>query len=211
MPRSEPGGRLVEASEALLAAAAAGVLGLGLLQTGLLPTGPLPTGLPGARPSGLQDVARPGAAAPAAAPAGRPPAARGVPTAVRVPSLGLAEDLVPLRRQQDGTLEVPERYGDVGVWSAGGPVVLAGHVDSTDGPAVFFRLRELAPGDAVVLETAGAPRAYVVARVEQHAKDAFPTFEVFTGEGLRLVTCSGAFDRRAGSYRDNLVVYARPA
>ncbi|MCW2614562.1 MAG: hypothetical protein JWN08_1556 [Frankiales bacterium] len=55
----------------------------------------------------------------------------------------------------------------------------------------------------------GAVRTYVVERVEQHAKDAFPTFDVVTGDGLRLVTCGGDVDRRAGSYRDDLVVYAR--
>jgi len=132
---------------------------------------------------------------------------------VTIADLDVAELLVPLGRQADGSLQVPSDFGDVGVWAQpGGPVVLAGHVDSGTGPAVFFRLRELVPGDEVVVRTgSGARQAYVVDRVEQHAKDAFPTFEVFAGEGLRLVTCTGAFDRRAGSYRDNLVVYARRA
>ena len=32
-----------------------------------------------------------------------------------------------------------------------GPAVLAGHVDDTSGPKVFFRLRELRAGDPVVI------------------------------------------------------------
>jgi hypothetical protein len=31
-----------------------------------------------------------------------------------------------------------------------------------------------------------------------------------TGPVLRLITCTGSFDRSSGHYRDNLVVTARP-
>jgi hypothetical protein len=47
--------------------------------------------------------------------------------------------------------------------------------------------------------------------VEQYPKDAFPTERVYGDidhAGLRLITCGGAFDRAARSYRDNVVVYA---
>ena len=43
-------------------------------------------------------------------------------------------------------------------------------------------------------------------------KARFPTDAVFgptPAAELRLVTCTGSFDRAAGSYRDNLVVFAR--
>lgn len=178
--------------EALLGLAALGVLSLGVLTVV-------------DRPAPVPAPVRPAAAAPAAVPVGRP-------VALAVPALGIDRPLQVLGRQADGSLEVPTRYEDVGVWDGDGPVVLAGHVDSTTGPAVFARLRELAAGDAVVVTGAdGRPARYLVDRVEQHAKDAFPTFEVFTGDGLRLITCGGAFDRRAGSYRDNVVVFARRA
>lgn len=178
--------------EALLGLAAVGVLLLGTLQ---VLTQPAPVG------------DRPAVAAPAAPPAARPAAAR--PSGVRVPDLDLDRPLVPLGRLADGSLEVPSDFDDVGVWTGEGPVVLAGHVDSTTGPAVFARLGELRPGDRVEVRTStGAVQAYAVDRVETHPKDDFPTFEVFTGTGLRLVTCGGAFDRRAGSYRDNVVVWA---
>ena len=47
--------------------------------------------------------------------------------------------------------------------------------------------------------------------MEQYPKDAFPTERVYGDidhAGLRLITCGGAFDRAARSYRDNVVVYA---
>ena len=52
---------------------------------------------------------------------------------------------------------------------------------------------------------------FAVTRVEQYPKDAFPTAAVYgpvPGPELRLITCGGTFDRQAGSYRDNIVVYA---
>ena len=52
---------------------------------------------------------------------------------------------------------------------------------------------------------------FAVDRVDQVPKDAFPTDRVYgptPGPELRLITCGGSFDRDAGSYRDNTVVYA---
>jgi sortase (surface protein transpeptidase) len=116
-------------------------------------------------------------------------------------------------------MEVPEDFGRAG-WFAGGPApgrpgpaVIAGHVDSMKGPAVFYRLRDLRPGDEVRVERAdGARLRFVVDTTRSFPKAGFPTSTVFgpTPEAaLRLVTCAGSFDRARGSYRDNLVVFAR--
>jgi hypothetical protein len=91
--------------------------------------------------------------------------------------------------------------------------VIAGHVDGASGPGVFARLREVAIGDPVlVARSDGSTARFSVSRVVRHPKSDFPTAEVYgptPGAELRLVTCGGAFDRAAGSYRDNVVVYAR--
>ena len=63
----------------------------------------------------------------------------------------------------------------------------------------------------VVDRADGTTLRFAVTRVERHAKDDFPTEEVYgptTGPELRLITCGGAFDRAAGSYLDNVVVWA---
>lgn len=140
------------------------------------------------------------------------------PTGVRVPSIGVDEQLIDLSLSPDGTAEVPQDYDRAGWYTPGGrpggvgPTVILGHVDSTTGPAVFFRLREVAVGDDIELTTAdGGTARYTVTSVESYGKDAFPTFEVFGAtldDVVRLVTCGGAFDRSAGSYLDNLVVTA---
>ena len=50
-----------------------------------------------------------------------------------------------------------------------------------------------------------------VQRVARYRKAAFPTARVYgptSGPALRLITCSGDFDRASGHYVDNTVVYA---
>jgi LPXTG-site transpeptidase (sortase) family protein len=140
------------------------------------------------------------------------------PTAVEIPAIGVASPLLDLGVTADGTAEVPDRYELAGWFEGGGrpgargPTVLLGHVDSTTGPAVFYDLRALRPGDLVEVTVAdGTVARYAVTGTERFAKDALPTAAVFgatTDDVLRLVTCTGEFDRGAGSYTDNLVVTA---
>ena len=57
----------------------------------------------------------------------------------------------------------------------------------------------------------GSSATFVVVRLARYAKAAFPTEEVYGSDGsaaLRLVTCSGRFDRSSRRYQDNLVVFA---
>jgi len=85
-------------------------------------------------------------------------------------------------------------------------------VDSTAGPAVFFRLRELRPPDIVRVGLAdGRILVFRVQRVKRYPKDRFPTEAVYfptLNRELRLITCGGEFDYARRSYRDNIVVYA---
>ena len=80
---------------------------------------------------------------------------------------------------------------------------------------VRYRLRQLRPGDTVEVERADGTRlVFVVEQARSYPKAGFPTAAVFgpvPSAALRLITCTGAFDRARGSYRDNLVVFARLA
>lgn len=94
-----------------------------------------------------------------------------------------------------------------------GPAVIAGHVDSTDGPAIFYRLRELRRGNLIYIRRAdGSLVRFRVEGLERWPKSEFPTRRVFGTKSrisvLRLVTCSGNFDRSTGHYVDNTIVYA---
>jgi hypothetical protein len=159
-----------------------------------------------------------------ASPAGRPAAVPGTsraqvadPVRLRIPDIGVAAAVVPLGLGAGGRLEAPTEWSETG-WNRAGPepgevgtAVVAGHVDSRSGPAVFYRLRELRPGARVHVDRAdGSTAAFVVDRLVAYRKDAVPA-EAYRDTGrveLRLVTCGGTVDHARGSYRDNLVVYA---
>ncbi len=176
------------------------------------------SGAPAPAPSSSTGTVVPPAAA---APPGAivvDPAAVPAPVSVDVPALGLTEPLLGLGVADDGTAEVPADPARAGWFTGGGrpgargPTVLLGHVDSTAGPGVFARLRDLAPGDVVEVTVAdGTVARYTVTGTEQVPKGSFPTAAVFgatADDVLRLITCTGDFDRSARSYVDNLVVTA---
>jgi LPXTG-site transpeptidase (sortase) family protein len=156
---------------------------------------------------------------PVAAPTAR--AAAGTkPLGVRIPAIGVdATSLVPLAIiPASGELAAPTDFDQTGWYAAGpvpgepGPAVIAAHVDSRAGPAVFFRLKELKPGDKVyVPRSDGVTATFTVTGVERYPKNAFPTQKVHgptPDRALRLITCGGSFDYAKRSYRDNIVVYA---
>jgi sortase (surface protein transpeptidase) len=141
-----------------------------------------------------------------------------VPVRISIPAIGVSSPLDRLGRARDRTVQVPSRWERAGWYAPGtrpgdpGSAVILGHVDSKRGPAVFYRLRELRPGDLVEVALAGGSSVrFAVERVEQYPKARFPTAEVYyptlTPE-LRLVTCGGTFDATAGHYRSNIIVFA---
>lgn len=140
------------------------------------------------------------------------------PVHLTIPSIGVSTDLESLKLLANGALQTPSQW-DVAGWYTGGvvpgqigPAVIAGHVDSTRGPAVFYRLHALVAGATIlVAEQSGTVLSFVVDRVQVYPKDHFPTTTVYGPAPiaeLRLITCAGEFDRRTGNYLSNLVVLA---
>jgi hypothetical protein len=148
----------------------------------------------------------------------RPDSEVSPPTGIDIPAIDVTSHLQRLGRDADGAIEIPSRWQVAGWYAEGvrpgqaGPAVILGHVDSTQGPAVFYRLRELRRGDKIqITRKDGSVATFVVDRLERHAKTRFPTDDVYLPTlepTLRLVTCDGVFDPSTGHYRDNLVVFA---
>jgi len=155
---------------------------------------------------------------PETAPAPPAPVETSPPVAVALPSIDVTSDLESLHLGPDGALQAPVDFQQVGWYADGpspgdvGPAVLAGHVDSKSGPAVFYRLRDLRRGDQAIVTRADGQRVtFVVDRTQRFAKDAFPAAEVYAPTAvpeLRLITCTGVFNSGSGHYLDNLVVWA---
>ncbi len=145
------------------------------------------------------------------------------PTAVKIPKIGAESSLLAVAVKPDGAISVPSVHtpmqaawyklspvpGDVG------PAVVLGHVDGDRKPGIFYRLKDLAPGDEVDIDRSdGKKLKFVVDRVTQVPKETFPRDAVYGNSDrpeLRLITCGGAFDHAEHSYKDNIVVYAKLA
>ena len=130
--------------------------------------------------------------------------------------------LLHLGVKPDGTMQVPplQRTPSAAAWykysvTPGqiGTSVIEGHVDSKQGPAVFFRLGALRPGDLVNVRLAdGITAVFRVTGVRQYLKAKFPAETVYRDAtrfaALRLITCGGDFDYATSQYLSSTVVYA---
>jgi hypothetical protein len=154
--------------------------------------------------------------------AGRGPSvARSMPVSVRIPAIGVDSTLLRLGLNPDGTIQVPSLQTSAAkaAWykysaTPGqiGSSVIEGHVDSTRGPAVFFRLGALHPGNTIEVTLAdGVTAVFRVTGVREYAKARFPARTIYGAAGfaaLRLITCGGAFDNATGHYLSSTVVFA---
>jgi len=141
------------------------------------------------------------------------------PVVLTIPAIGVRSDnIVDLELAADGTMEVPQDASAPGWFTPGpspgqfGPAIIVGHVDSETGPAVFYRLGELRPGDRVkVSRQDGSVAIFGVDSVQTYEKNEFPTRDVYGNSTsraeLRLITCSGEYDSETG-YLSNTVVFA---
>src|SRR6185503_18602202 len=84
------------------------------------------------------------------------------PVGLAIPSIDVrSTKIVDLGLQDDGSIEVPRDASAPGWFTPGpspgqlGPAVIAGHVDSSTGPAVFYRLGQLRPRDLIEVQRDG--------------------------------------------------------
>jgi sortase (surface protein transpeptidase) len=135
---------------------------------------------------------------------------------LRIPKIGLDTAVQQVGLDETGAVGVPSNYTDVAWYTASarpgntGNAVIDGHLDSMTGPAVFYRLGDLQPGDDVFVTTAdGVELRFVVTALETYATDDAPTYSVFgpaTAPQLNLITCDGTFDHAVHQYDQRLLV-----
>jgi hypothetical protein len=146
---------------------------------------------------------------------------RSLPVSVKIPAIGVDSKLLHLGLNSDGTIQVPSLKTSAGeaAWykysaTPGqiGSSVIEGHLDSIQGPAVFFRLGALRPGDIVDVTLAdGITAIFRVTGVREYAKSRFPTKAIYGATdyaALRLITCGGTFDYATGHYLSSTIVFA---
>jgi hypothetical protein len=169
-------------------------------------------------------AARPAPVAGAAARTAAAGAARSAPVTVRIPAIGVAAKIISVGLNGHGGVAVPPLATPmlVGWYDRGaapgqaGAAVLLGHVDSAlTGPAVFYKLGELRPGNLVyVTRKDNRTVVFTVTSVALYPETDFPSLRVYgftAAPTLRLVTCGGDFDWQTHHYLDRTVVFARYA
>jgi sortase (surface protein transpeptidase) len=141
------------------------------------------------------------------------------PTRIRIPSVAVETAFTePLDLDAERVIQVPNSYTEVGWYKHSptpgelGPSVVLGHVDSKDGPGVFYSLGQVDVGDEIFITRAdGNEVMFVVTALERPLQNAFPTEKVYGNidhAGLRLITCSGIYLKGVKRYTNNLIVYA---
>ena len=156
-------------------------------------------------------------------PAPPPPAVGVAPVELLADKIGLA---APIETVQvvDGVMLDPSGpwvvawYENLGKVGEGGNVVMAGHVDYWSvGPAIFWNIRDLLPGDTLrVLADSGETFEYAVEWTYLYDVATELTPEVIqneivadTGqEALTLITCGGEFIPETAEYLQRYVVRA---
>ena len=174
----------------------------------------------GIQPTGIGDVPSTGASRPGPANVALNRLRSDVvaPVGLAIESAGIDAGIESLR-VVDGAMQDPSGpwvvawYDNLGTLGKIGNIVMAGHIDYWNvGPAVFYNLSTLEPGNEIVV-TGDDEKTYpfAVEWVRQYDSESIPLDEV-TGptadQSLTLITCGGAFDYTNGHYVQRTVVRA---
>ena len=150
------------------------------------------------------------------------PMAHSVPVSVYIPHIKVRAEIISLGLTSTGAVGVPSLntpfltswYNRGPTPGSPGAAVIFGHVDSAAvGPAVFYRIGDLAPGDLVYVTLKdGRIALFRVYSAALYSKAEFPDNTIYgytSWPSLRLVTCGGQFDNATGHYLSNTVVFAQ--
>jgi sortase (surface protein transpeptidase) len=141
------------------------------------------------------------------------------PVRLRAPAIGVNAPMTELTLDETGALRPPpaDMPAFAGWYGAGttpgsqGTAITTGHVDTQQGPGVFYRLGALAKGDTIEITRADRQTAvFTVDAVEVYDKEAFPDEKVYGSSPrpeLRVITCGGEYAKETG-YQGNVVVFA---
>jgi sortase (surface protein transpeptidase) len=150
------------------------------------------------------------------------PMAPSAPVSISIPSLKVRARVIALGVTKAGAVKVPPLahpmltswYDKGPTPGAPGAAVLFGHVDSAAvGPAVFYNLGELRPGDLIYVtlkdRRTGVFKVYSAALYQKADFPALAIYSYTSWPSLRLITCGGAFDTATEHYLGNTVVFAQ--
>lgn len=140
-----------------------------------------------------------------------------IPQNIEIPAIKVNAAIEKVGRLANGQMGVPEGFETVGWFEPGikpgapGNAVMAGHVDSKTGPAVFYKLEDLKKGDEIIVkDKEGKTLTFEVTGKEAYKRKDAPVDKIFDfayTSKLNLITCVGTFNQKEGTHEERLVVY----
>ncbi|AOM84092.1 class F sortase [Salisediminibacterium beveridgei] len=141
-----------------------------------------------------------------------------VPHRIEIPAIGVDAIIEEVGLLPGGQMDEPTEMDEVAWYEGGympgeqGSAVLAGHVDSRTGPAIFIDLEKLEAGDEIIVtDEEGTEKVFVVQNSESYDRNDAPLQTIFGysyRSQLNLITCTGEFNTEAGTHDERLVVYS---
>ncbi|MCT4782356.1 MULTISPECIES: class F sortase [Exiguobacterium] len=140
-----------------------------------------------------------------------------IPERLLIPSLDVDAIIEPVGKDRLDRMDTPDDVNAVGWYQYGaragaiGNVVLSGHLDDLQGPAIFSELATLQLGETVTLRRNEQVARYEVVSLERYRTEDVPLASIFAAtqsERLQLITCAGPYDPEHG-YRDRIIVTAK--
>lgn len=141
-----------------------------------------------------------------------------MPDRLQIPAIHLDSPVEPVGLLPSGQMGVPTSFDTVGLlvpWTKpgeNGNAVIAGHFDHTTGPAIFYNLRKVKPGDSIRISNAcGHHYTFVVTRTQTYKTKESPLQQIFGPSDkvrLNLITCAGKFNKQTKEHSHRLIVFS---
>jgi sortase A len=142
----------------------------------------------------------------------------GRPVELRIEKIDVTARFEYVGVTPEGNMDAPRGWNNVAWYQPGavpgsrGSAVIAGHYDAPHGPAIFYRLNRLEPGDRITITTEHREElVFEVTETEVVHVDDAPLDRIFgrtDDRNLNLITCDGIWDHGVGMYDKRLIVYS---
>lgn len=145
------------------------------------------------------------------------------PRYIRIPEIGVIARVKNLGTTPEGAVDAPKNINDAGWYngsvrpgSARGSSLIVAHVSGWTAPGVFKNINKLAVGSVFEVEKGNGEKIkYSVKKKQQIPLDQVNMSEILGAEvagqhDIKLMTCSGKYNKDTKTYEDRYVVYAKP-
>lgn len=144
------------------------------------------------------------------------------PRYLRIPELKIFSRIKNLGVTSEGAVDAPKNIYDSGWYNGSarpgnsvGSSLILGHVSGWTGPGVFKNINKLKEGSRFEIEKGSGEKIYYeVTKAEQIPLAQVDMSKILATEvagehDLKLMTCSGKYNRETKEFEDRFVVYAR--